>query len=204
MKYTSKILQETVDAFSSLPGIGRKSAMRIALHLANKGQQRIMNFSQTLTMLSDGLKTCKTCYAYADDEQCSICSNPSRNHKVICVVESIRDLMAIEETQQFSGVYHVLNGLISPVDGIGPDQLNIDPLLARINTDAVDEIIMAIRPCIEGDTTVYYLTRQLQGKEVKISIIARGISFGSELEFADEFTLGRSIAERVPYSLQVK
>jgi len=153
MKYTSKILQETVDAFSSLPGIGRKSAMRIALHLANKGRQRIMNFSQTLMMLSEGLKTCKTCYAYADEEQCSICSNPSRNHKVICVVESIRDLMAIEETQQFSGVYHVLNGLISPVDGIGPDQLMSKKIEVLLLRNEVDEIIIIVR-IIEQITVV--------------------------------------------------
>ncbi len=204
MKYTSKILQEVIEAFGNLPGIGRKSALRIALSLANKGETRILQFSEVLKNMAANLKSCKICHAYSDDEICDICSNSSRNQSLICIVESIRDLMAIEETQQYNGVYHVLNGLISPVDGIGPDQLNIHSLLGRIKAQAVEELIMAIRPSIEGDTTIYYLNKQLDQFSIKISILARGISFGSELEYADEFTLGRSLAERIPYNLQVK
>ncbi|MEP7197219.1 MAG: recombination mediator RecR [Saprospiraceae bacterium] len=201
MKYTSKLLQDTVEAFSALPGIGRKSALRIALHLAKSDVQNSIRFAHALTALAENLKTCKNCYSYSDFEICEICSNPVRDPNLICVVETIRDLMAIEETRQFKGMYHVLNGLISPVDGIGPEKLNIDALLTRIKSLDVKELIMAIRPSIEGDTTVYYLTKQLNNSNIKISMIARGIAFGSELEYADEFTLGRSITERTPYQL---
>ncbi|MEO6190339.1 MAG: recombination mediator RecR [Saprospiraceae bacterium] len=202
MKYTSKILQNAVDVFSSLPGIGRKSALRIVLHLAQSEQNKTINFSEALSILADKLKTCKICFSYSDEEICEICNNPARDSSVICVVESIRDLMAIEETHHFKGVYHVLNGLISPVDGIGPDKLNIYPLVEKIKKQTIKELIMAIRPSIEGDTTVYYITKQINSDAVKISMIARGISFGSDLEYADEFTLARSIAERKPYQYQ--
>ena len=199
MKYPSKLIQNVVESFSGLPGIGKKSAMRIALYLAQTPSIKTKKFAESLIEMSDHLKTCKECYSYADADLCEICSNPSRDPQLICVVESIRDLMAIEETQQFRGRYHVLNGLISPVDGIGPDKLNIQALTERVKRNSINEMIMAIRPSIEGDTTVFYINKQLEESLIKISLIARGISFGSELEFADEFTLGRSIAERIPY-----
>lgn len=199
MKYPSKLIQNVVESFSGLPGIGKKSAMRIALHLAQNPGIKSKKFAESLIEMSDHLMTCKECYSYSDSEFCEICSNPVRDPQLICVVESIRDLMAIEETQQFKGRYHVLNGLISPVDGIGPNKLNIQSLIERVKKNSIKEMIMAIRPSIEGDTTVFYINKQLESLPVKISMIARGISFGSELEFADEFTLGRSIAERIPY-----
>ncbi|NOT38458.1 MAG: recombination protein RecR [Saprospiraceae bacterium] len=199
MKYPSKLIENVVESFSGLPGIGKKSAMRIALHLAGNPEIKSKKFAESLLAMSEHLKTCNECFSYSDSELCNICSNPHRDNFTLCIVESIRDLMAIEETQQYRGKYHVLNGLISPVDGIGPDKLNIHSLVNRINTHKINELIMAIRPCIEGDTTIFYINRQLENTSVKVSLIARGISFGSELEFADEFTLGRSIAERVPY-----
>ena len=152
----------------------------------------------------EGLKECKVCYAYSDDELCGICSNPVRDQSHICGVESIRDLMAIEETQNYRGLYHVLGGLISPIEGLGPDQINIEGLLRRIQTSRPSELIMALRPSIEGDTTIYYISRQPGLEGIQLSQIARGISFGSDLEFADEFTLSRSLATRTPYSLKDK
>lgn len=199
MKYPSKLIESVVESFAGLPGIGKKSAMRIALHLAQNPSVKTKKFADSLISMSDHLKTCIECYSYADQELCEICSNPHRDNSTLCIVESIRDLMAIEETQQFRGKYHVLNGLISPVDGIGPDKLNIHSLVQRVKNQKINEVIMAIRPSIEGDTTVFYINRQFESTQIKISQIARGISFGSELEFADEFTLGRSIAERIPY-----
>ncbi len=201
MKFPSKIIQDSVEAFSALPGIGKKSALRIVLHLATKSPSINKAFSNVLLQLADQLKTCKQCFSYSDDELCDICRAPNRDQSLVCVVESIRDLMAIEETHQFKGVYHVLTGLISPIDGIGPDKLTISSLIDRLNKNTISELIMAIRPSIEGDTTVYYITKNIDPSKVKISMIARGIAFGSELEYADEFTLGRSIMERTPYSL---
>ncbi|MCC6815391.1 MAG: recombination protein RecR [Saprospiraceae bacterium] len=199
MKYPSKILEQVVDSFSGLPGIGKKSALRIVLYLAQNPHQKSKKIVDSISRMTEELKICKECFSYSDFDICEICSNPSRDRSIICVVESIRDLMAIEDTQQFRGRYHILNGLISPLDGIGPDRLNIDVLVERIKSSEIQELIMAIRPSIEGDTTVYYINRQVESLPVKISLIARGISFGSELEYADEFTLGRSISERIPY-----
>ncbi|MBK9272191.1 MAG: recombination protein RecR [Saprospiraceae bacterium] len=204
MKYTSELIREAVEVLSTLPGVGKKSAMRMVLFLAKQDKSRSKRFTQTIAKMLEELKECSQCYAYSDDEICAICSNLTRDQSTICVVESIRDLIAIEETQHFKGLYHVLGGLISPMDGLGPDHLNIESLLRRIRNNQPKEIIMALRPTIEGDTTVYYINKQPELEGILISQIARGISFGSELEFADEFTLSRSLATRTPYTLKDK
>lgn len=200
MKFTSQLIKEAVDAFGSLPGIGKKTALRLVLFLANQDPQKSEKLSNAVNKMIEGLKSCRICHAYSDHEICEICSNPLRDQTMICVVESIRDLMAIEETQQYRGVYHVLGGLISPIEGVGPDQINIDALIRRIKQNLPQEMIMALRPSIEGDTTMYYISRQPECSEIRISQIARGISFGSELEFADEFTLSKSLSGRIPYN----
>lgn len=202
MNFSSKILEEAVKALSGLPGIGKKSALRLALHLVQDDTQKSEKIAHALVRLSKEIKKCRTCHGLSDDDVCQICSSPSRKKNVLCVVESIRDVMAIEETQQYSGLYHVLGGIISPLDGIGPDSLTIDELIQRIDSGQVEEIIMAISPSIEGETTIYYIGKLLQDKNIRISVIARGVSFGGELEYADEFTLGRSIVSRIPYSFQ--
>jgi len=199
MKYSSKILEDAVEAFSKLPSIGKKSALRLILHLANDTGQKSEDIISALGRLKSDLKTCKTCFNYADEEVCQICLDPVRSKRTICIVESARDVMAIEETQQYSGVYHVLGGVISPLDGIGPDELHIDSLIERLKANEVDEIVMAISPTIEGDTTIFYISKKIDTLDVKISTIARGVSFGGELEYADELTLGRSIISRIPY-----
>lgn len=199
MKFSSNLLEEAVNAFSKLPGVGRKSALRMVLHLLKDQTQKSEKIIQSLQQVNSDLKTCKTCYNYSDEELCNICSDEHRLKNVVCVVESIRDVMAIEETQQFSGKYHVLGGVISPLDGVGPDDLNIDPLIQRIQDDGVEEVIMAVSPSIEGETTIFYLSKKLEDQNVNISLIARGVSFGGDLEYADELTLGRSIVSRTPY-----
>ncbi len=201
MNSTSKIIEEAVSAFSALPGIGRKTAMRLVLHLARGDKARTRELARAMNELSENLKSCTQCFSYCDGELCLICSDNRRNHRLVCVVESIRDLMAIEETQTFRGVYLVLGGLISPIDGIGPDKLHINPLFDRIKANEIDEIILAVRPTIEGDTTAYYIHKNLPDPSVKVSMLARGVSFGSELEYADELTLGRSLVNRTPYTL---
>lgn len=195
----SKLISETVDLLSSLPGIGKKSALRMTLHLAQSENSKSQKIATILHKLATDLKICQSCFLYADEERCDICKNPSRNSKQICVVESIKDVIAIEETNQFNGKYHVLGGLISPIDGISPESLTINALLGRIKSEDVAELIMAIRPSIEGDTTIYYISKMLPDPEIKISLIARGVSFGADLEFIDEITLGRSILSRTPY-----
>ncbi len=202
MNSTSKIIEDAVSAFSTLPGIGRKTAMRLVLHLARGEKDRTRELARAVAELSDNLKSCSRCFSYCDGDLCLICSDSRRNQKLVCVVESIRDLMAIEETQSYRGVYLVLGGLISPIDGIGPDKLHIGPLFERVQAKEVDEIILAIRPTIEGDTTAYYIHKNLPRSDVKMSMLARGVSFGSELEYADELTLGRSLVNRTPYTLQ--
>lgn len=199
MKFSSNLLEEAVNAFSKLPGVGRKSALRMVLHLLKDETQKSEKIIKSLLEVNENLKTCKICYNYSDEETCNICADEHRLKKVICVVESIRDVMAIEETQQFSGRYHVLGGVISPLDGIGPDDLHIDPLIQRITEDQIEEVIMAVSPSIEGETTIFYISKKLEDKEVNISLIARGVSFGGDLEYADELTLGRSIVSRTPY-----
>jgi len=201
MQFSSKLIAGAVDAFASLPGIGRKTALRLALHLVQQEKQVTSEFAEALTNMREGVRECERCYNLSDEVLCNICKDTSRDHKLICVVESIRDVMAIEDTQQFRGVYHVLGGVISPIEGVGPEELKIEELIARVQTGEVKELIMAISPTIEGDTTVFYLTKQLAGLPVKVSTIARGVSFGGELEYADGVTLGRSILARTEYKV---
>jgi len=200
MNISSKIVEDAVKSFSSLPGVGRKTALRLVLHLLNDKYDLADEMSLGLSKLKE-VKFCKQCHNISDNDVCEICSSHARNHQTVCVVESIRDVIAIEETGYFSGLYHVLGGIISPLNGIGPENLNIRSLVERIEKQGIEELIMAISPTIDGDTTIYYLTRLIP-PQVKVSTIARGVAFGGELEYADEFTLGRSIASRVPYTVQ--
>ncbi len=202
MNFSSKLVQEAVQAFSSLPGIGKKTALRLVLHLLNQDRTFTEQFTDAIKNMRLGVQHCQICHNISDHKVCSICSDLRRERAVICVVESIRDIIAIEETGQYRGLYHVLGGVISPIEGIGPNELNIDTLVERAQSEEVKEIIMAISPTIEGDTTMFYISKRLKKEEVKISTIARGISFGGELEYADELTLGRSILGRIPYNLQ--
>lgn len=203
MNIPSKILENAVDQISSLPGIGKKTALRLALSLLRRSQDEVSDFVHSLDELKKSIKLCDTCYNLSDEKTCKVCSNPLRNQAIICVVEDIRDVMAIESTSQFKGVYHVLGGIISPMDGIGPNDLRITELIERVNGDLdsekVTEIILALSTTMEGDTTAFYLYRKLQESEVEISTIARGVSIGDELEYIDEITLGRSILQRTPY-----
>ncbi|MCB0651989.1 MAG: recombination protein RecR [Saprospiraceae bacterium] len=199
MNFSSKLIEEAVEAFASLPGIGKKTALRLVLHLIKQDAEKSEEFANAIVNMRKHIKTCQQCHNISDDDICSICSNSRRDRSVICVVENIRDLMAIEDTGQFRGLYHVLGGIISPIEGVSPSDLTIDGLLSRVDKGEVKEIIMAISPTIEGDTTIFYITKQLKNKGVKVSTIARGVSFGGELEYADELTLGRSILTRTPY-----
>lgn len=199
MNLSSKLLEEAVNAFSSLPGIGKKSALRLALHLLNQEEQYVDEFTKSLTKMRKHIKFCRKCLNISDAELCSICMSHRRDRKLVCVVEGIKDVMAIESTGQYNGLYHVLGGVISPIEGISPSDLEIEPLMMRIAEGEIKEIIMAISPTIEGDTTIYYISKKLKDVAVRISTLARGISFGGELEYADELTLGRSIASRRPY-----
>jgi recombination protein RecR len=200
MEFPSKILENAVKSISTLPGIGKKTALRLALHLIYDQNGKAELLSQSLIDLKSKINFCSSCHTISDEYLCHICTSQSRNKKVICVVESVRDLLAIEDTGQFSGMYHVLGGVISPLDGIGPEELNIDSLISRIQLGYVEELIMALSPTIEGDTTIFYITRKLNQPDLRISTIARGVSFGGDLEYADEITLGRSILSRVPYA----
>ncbi len=202
MNFSSKILEESVNALSTLPGVGKKSALRLALHLVQDNTRKASKISAALSRLETDIKKCKTCCNLSDHDTCEICLSGSRNKKVLCVVETARDVMAIEDTNQFSGKYHVLGGVISPLEGIGPADLSIDLLVDRIKSEQIEEVIMAVSPTIEGETTIYYLSKLLRDHNVKVSIIARGVSFGGDLEYADELTLGRSIVSRVPYNVQ--
>lgn len=202
MNFSSKLIEQAVEAFAGLPGIGRKTALRLVLHLIQQEEDVSLRFAEAIAGMRRGIQYCRTCYNLSDEPECAICRDQRRDQSLICVVETIRDVMAIEDTGQYRGVYHVLGGVISPIEGIGPEHLHIDALLQRVEAGTVQEIIMAISPTIEGDTTMFYLSRQLQDKPVRISTLARGVSFGGELEYADEFTLGRSIVARIPYKLQ--
>lgn len=199
MNLSSKLLENTVEVFATLPGIGKKTALRLALHLLQTEDTEVTEFCETILKMKKHIQFCTSCHNIADDETCSICQSPKRDKTTICVVESIKEVMAIENTEQFNGVYHVLGGVISPIEGVGPNQLNIDSLLDRIEKEQTKELIMAISPTIEGETTIFYISKQLKESSVKISTIARGVSFGGELEYADELTLGRSILSRVTY-----
>ena len=199
-QYPSLLLEKAVEEFAKLPGIGRKTAMRLVLYLLRQDNAAVESFANALTTLKREIKYCRQCHNISDTETCQICSNPSRDHSVVCVVENIRDVMAIEATQQFHGVYHVLGGIISPMDGIGPNDLQIDSLVQRVKEGGIQEIILALSSTMEGDTTNFYIYRKLSPFQLKLSIIARGISVGDELEYADEVTLGRSITNRIPFN----
>ena len=199
MQFSSKLLAEAVEAFSSLPGIGRKSALRLALYLIRQDKDTTDRFVEAIGKMRREVRHCANCNNISDTEICALCSDTRRDRSLVCVVENIRDVMAIEDTGQFRGLYHVLGGVISPIEGIGPDQLSILPLIERAYKGEIKEVILAISPTIEGETTNYYISKKLQELGVRISVIARGISFGGELEYADELTLGRSIAARTPY-----
>ena len=198
MIFSSSLLENAVNEFAKLPGIGKKTALRLVLHLIKQNENEVAHFSDTIAAMRKKIRFCKRCFNISDKDICNTCSNPMRKQEMICVVENIRDVIAIESTQQFNGLYHVLGGVISPLDGIGPDQLNIEPLVKRVNEEQTQEIIFALNPNIQGDTTVYYIGRKLKGINVKITTIARGISFGGELEYADEMTLAKSITNRIP------
>jgi recombination protein RecR len=198
MIFSSTLLENAVNEFAKLPGIGKKTALRLVLHLIKQDQKEVTQFSETIAAMRNEIKFCTRCHNISDKLLCNICSNSSRKQDVICVVESIRDVIAIESTQQFNGTFHVLGGVISPLDGVGPDQLNIEPLIQRIAQENTQELIFALNPNIQGDTTVYYISRKLKGASIKITTIARGISFGGELEYADEMTLAKSISNRIP------
>ena len=199
-QYPSLLLQKAVDEFSKLPGVGKKTAMRLVLHLLRQETEEVDAFGKAITQLKHEVKYCKVCHNISDTDICQICANPSRDSSIICVVESIQDVMAVEATQQFHGLYHVLGGVISPMDGIGPSDLQIDSLVERVSNIDVKEVILALSSTMEGDTTNFYIYRKLADKSVKISVIARGISIGDELEYTDEITLGRSIVNRTLFT----
>jgi recombination protein RecR len=198
MQFSSALLENAVNEFAKLPGIGRKTALRLVLHLLKQEPEKVEAFGETITKMRKEIKFCQRCFNVADADICSICSNSMRKQEMICVVENIRDVIAIESTQQYNGTYHVLGGIISPLDGIGPDQLNIESLIHRVQKESVEEIIFALNPNIQGDTTIYYIQKKLAPLGVKVTTIARGIAFGGELEYADELTLARSISNRMP------
>jgi recombination protein RecR len=197
--YSSRLLEQCVNELSRLPGIGRKTALRLALHLLKQEDNTVSNLTAAVAEMKENIRYCKVCSNLSDNDTCQICDNHRRDKGIICVVSDIRDIMAIENTAQYTGVYHVLNGIISPIDGVGPDDLNIDSLLERVNGGSVKEIIFALSGTIEGDTTSYYIFKKIGTYDIPVSTIARGISVGDELEYADEVTLGRSIMNRMPY-----
>lgn len=199
MNFSSKLLENAVNEFATLPGIGQKTALRLVLHLLNQPQADVEKFSHTLLQLKNEIRFCETCHNISDQRICEICSAIKRDKTLICIVEDTRDVMAIENTGQFHGVYHVLGGLISPMDGIGPSDMNIDSLVRRVDKGDITEVILALSATMEGDTTIFYLYKKLKDSGIQISAIARGIAFGGELEYVDEITLGRSIATRIPY-----
>lgn len=198
-QYPSQLLERAVETFSQLPGVGRKTALRLVLHLLRQSTEDVDSFADAVIRVKHDVKYCKVCHNISDNEVCSICSDPRRDASVVCVVENIQDVMAIENTQQFHGLYHVLGGIISPMDGIGPHDLEIESLVERVEEGTVKEIILALASTMEGDTTNFYISRKLKDTGVKLSVIARGISVGDELEYTDEVTLGRSILNRTPF-----
>ena len=198
-QYPSQLLERAVEAFSQLPGVGRKTALRLVLHLLRQSTEDVDSFADAVIRVKHDVKYCKVCHNISDNEVCSICSDPRRDASVVCVVENIQDVMAIENTQQFHGLYHVLGGIISPMDGIGPHDLEIESLVERVEEGTVKEIILALASTMEGDTTNFYISRKLKDTGVKLSVIARGISVGDELEYTDEVTFGRSILNRTPF-----
>ncbi len=204
MDFSSKLLEQAVDEMSQLPGIGKRTALRLVLHLLRQPGSQTQELADSLLNLRNNIKLCKNCFNISDTELCDICANPSRISEIVCVVEDIRDVMAIENTGQYRGHYHVLGGKISPMDGVGPSQLNIKPLIEKVQAGKIEEIIFALSSTLEGDTTNFYIFKQLENTPVRTSTIARGISVGDELEYADEVTLGRSITNRVPFENSMK
>lgn len=194
--YPSQLLTHAIDEFSRLPGIGRKTALRLVLHLLRQDESSVDAFSDSIRDLRHGVKYCKVCHNISDTDVCDICSSPVRDASTICVVENVQDVLAVENTRQFNGLYHVLGGVISPIDGIGPADLEIDSLIERIGKGGIKEVIFALSPTMEGDTTNFYISRRLANRGVKLSVIARGVTVGDELEYTDEITLGRSIVNR--------
>ena len=204
MEFSSKLLQTAVDEVAQLPGIGRRTALRLVLHLMRQPQSQTLHLTEALQKMRQNINFCKNCHNISDSELCEICINTNRNQELVCVVEDIRDVMAIESTASFRGVYHVLGGKISPIDGIGPHDLKINSLIEKVKSGTIKELIFALSSTMEGDTTNFYIFKQIQDTYVVISTIARGISVGDELEYADEITLGRSITNRIPFELSLK
>jgi len=198
MQFSSSLLEDAVNEFAKLPGIGKKTALRLVLHLLKQDTDNVEQFGYAIARMRNDIKFCQRCCNVADADICSICANSMRKQEMICVVENIRDVIAIESTQQYNGTYHVLGGIISPLDGVGPDQLNIETLVQRIQKEKTEELIFALNPTIQGDTTIYYIQKKLSPLPLRITTIARGIAFGGELEYADEMTLARSLQNRLP------
>jgi len=198
MVFSSSLLENAVNEFAKLPGIGKKTALRLVLHLIKQNESEVAFFSEAISKMRAEIKFCTRCHNISDKDLCNICKNTLRKQEILCVVETIRDVIAIESTQQFNGIYHVLGGVISPLDGIGPEQLMVDSLINRLKSETITEIIFALSPNIQGDTTIYYISKKLKDVPVKITTIARGIAFGGELEYADEMTLAKSISNRIP------
>ncbi|WP_269237511.1 recombination mediator RecR [Flavobacterium flavigenum] len=204
MEFSSKLIEKAVSEMSQLPGIGKRTALRLVLHLLKQPKEQTVFLSQALLNMREDIKFCENCHNISDTKVCEICANSARNHQTICVVEDIRDVMAIENTGQYKGIYHVLGGKISPIEGVGPSQLNITTLVEKVKLDKVVEIIFALSSTMEGDTTNFYIYKQIADSDIVISTIARGISVGDELEYADEVTLGRSILQRIPFEKTFK
>jgi len=198
MVFSSHLMESAVNEFAKLPGIGRKTALRLVLHLLKQDNEDVEQFGEVISRMRKEIRFCQRCHNVADAETCSICSNTARKQELICVVETLREVIAIEATQQYNGLYHVLGGVISPLDGVGPDQLHIESLLNRTAAEKTEEIIFALSPTIQGDTTIYYIQKKLQSTGIRITTIARGIAFGGELEYTDEMTLARSLQNRLP------
>ncbi|MEX2350521.1 MAG: recombination mediator RecR [Flavobacteriaceae bacterium] len=204
MEFSSKLLEKAVNEISQLPGIGKRTALRLALHLLRQPEEQTENLSDALRHLRSEIKFCYNCHNISDVDLCEICANPNRNQELVCVVEDIRDVMAIENTSQFRGLYHVLGGKISPMDGIGPNDLKIQSLVDKVKAGEVKELIFALSSTMEGDTTNFYIFKQIEGLDIITTTIARGIAVGDELEYADEVTLGRSILNRIPFESSLK
>lgn len=204
MEFSSKLLEQAVNEMAQFPGIGRRTALRLVLHLLKQPESHTVALSKALVDLKTKVNFCENCHNISDSELCEICANPNRQREIVCVVEDVRDVMAIENTSQYRGLYHVLGGKISPMDGVGPSQLTIKSLIEKVKMGEIKEIIFALSSTLEGDTTNFYIFKQLEGIEVRTSTIARGISVGDELEYADEITLGRSITNRIPFENSLK
>lgn len=203
MQFPSELLESAVNAFSRLPGIGRKTALRLVLHLLKQDESEVRTFSETIARARTDIRFCRNCHNISDADTCTICTSPLRRQEIVCVVENIRDVIAIESTQQYNGTYHILGGVISPLDGIGPEQLHIEDLLQRVRNGRVEELVFALSPTIQGDTTIYFIQKKLSDTALRITTIARGVAFGGELEFADELTLARSLQNRMPVDTYV-